>query len=80
MLDSGVRRGADIIVGLCLGAAFVFVGRAAVYGVVAGGEAGATRAIDILREQIATNLAQMGISAIDQLGPDCLSETPAAPD
>jgi L-lactate dehydrogenase (cytochrome)/(S)-mandelate dehydrogenase len=80
MLDSGVRRGADIIVGLCLGAAFVFVGRAAVYGVVAGGEAGATRVIDILREQIATNLAQMGISAIDQLGPDCLSETPAAPD
>ena len=74
MLDSGVRRGADIIVGLCLGAAFVFVGRAAVYGVVAGGEAGATRTIEILYHQIETNLAQMGITAIDQLGPQCLAE------
>ena len=74
MLDSGVRRGADIIVGLCLGAAFVFVGRAAVYGVVAGGEAGAARAIDILRQQIATNLGQMGITAIDRLGAHCLAE------
>jgi L-lactate dehydrogenase (cytochrome)/(S)-mandelate dehydrogenase len=74
MLDSGVRRGADIIVGLCLGAAFVFVGRAAVYGVVAGGEAGATRVIEILHHQIETNLAQMGITAIDQLGPHCLTE------
>ncbi len=74
MLDSGVRRGADIVIGLCLGAAFVFVGRAAVYGVVAGGEAGATRTIDILRQQIDTNLGQMGITAIDQLGPHCLTE------
>ena len=77
MLDSGVRRGADIIIGLCLGAAFVFVGRAAVYGVVAGGEAGATRTIDILREQVGSNLTQMGIPAIDQLGPHCLTETAA---
>lgn len=75
MLDSGVRRGADIIIGLCLGADFVFVGRAAVYGVVAGGEAGATRVIDILQQQISTNLAQMGITSIDQLGPHCLAET-----
>ena len=74
MLDSGVRRGADIIVALCLGAAFVFIGRAAVYGVVAGGEAGATRVVEILRHQIETNLAQMGITAIDQLGPHCLRE------
>ena len=74
MLDSGVRRGADIIVGLSLGAAFVFVGRAAVYGVVAGGEAGATRVIDILRRQVDTNLAQMGVTTIDQLGPQCLME------
>lgn len=74
MLDSGVRRGADIIIGLCLGAAFVFVGRAALYGVVAGGEAGAAKAIEILQAQVATNLGQMGITAIDQLGPQCLME------
>jgi isopentenyl diphosphate isomerase/L-lactate dehydrogenase-like FMN-dependent dehydrogenase len=74
MLDSGVRRGADIIIGLCLGADFVFVGRAAVYGVVAGAEAGAARTIDILSQQLATNLAQMGITSIDQLGAHCLME------
>jgi len=78
MLDSGVRRGADIIVGLCLGAAFVFVGRAAVYGVVAGGEAGATRVIEILRHQLTTNLAQMGVTAIDQLGAGHLHDTAKA--
>ena len=74
MLDSGVRRGADIIIGLCLGAAFVFVGRAAVYGVVAGGAAGAAKTIEILRAQVNTNMGQMGITAIDQLGPHCLTE------
>ncbi|NNE83305.1 MAG: alpha-hydroxy-acid oxidizing protein [Alphaproteobacteria bacterium] len=78
MLDSGVRRGADIIIGLCLGADFVFVGRAAVYGVVAGAEAGATRTIDILSQQLATNLAQMGVASIDQLGPHCLTEATRA--
>jgi (S)-mandelate dehydrogenase len=74
MLDSGVRRGADIVVGLSLGAAFVFVGRAAVYGVVAGGAAGAAKTIEILRAQVATNLGQMGITQIGQLGPHCLTE------
>ena len=41
MLDSGVRRGSDIIVARCLGADFVFVGRATLYGVAAAGLAGA---------------------------------------
>ena len=74
MLDSGVRRGADIIVGLCLGADFVFVGRAAVYSVVAGGEAGADKLVEILQAQINTNLGQMGVTALDGLGPQCLTE------
>tara|TARA_B110000116_G_scaffold123240_1_gene106972 strand:- start:79 stop:1236 length:1158 start_codon:yes stop_codon:yes gene_type:complete len=74
MLDSGVRRGADIIIGLCLGAAFVFVGRAAVYGVVAGGEEGAAKTINILSQQLDANLGQMGVTAINQLGPHYLTE------
>ncbi len=72
MLDSGVRRGADIVVALCLGVRFVFVGRAAVYGVAAGGLAGAKRAIDILREEIDLALAQMGCPTADRLGPEFL--------
>jgi (S)-mandelate dehydrogenase len=74
MLDSGIRRGADIIIGLCLGAAFVFVGRAAVYGVVAGGEEGAAKTINILSQQLDANLGQMGVTAINQLGPHYLTE------
>jgi L-lactate dehydrogenase (cytochrome)/(S)-mandelate dehydrogenase len=74
MLDSGIRRGADIIIGLCLGAAFVFIGRAAVYGVVAGGEEGAAKTINILSQQLDANLGQMGVTAINQLGSHYLTE------
>jgi L-lactate dehydrogenase (cytochrome)/(S)-mandelate dehydrogenase len=82
MLDSGVRRGSDIIVARCLGADFVFVGRATLYGVAAAGLSGAARALDILREEIDLNLALIGCPRFAELGPDFLlhdtgeSETP----
>lgn len=60
MLDSGIRRGSDMVIARCLGADFVFVGRATLYGVVAGGQAGAKRAIDILRGDIDMSLAMIG--------------------
>jgi (S)-mandelate dehydrogenase len=72
MLDSGVRRGSDIIVARCLGADFVFVGRATLYGVAAAGREGATRALDILREEIDINLALIGCPRFDELGSDFL--------
>jgi L-lactate dehydrogenase (cytochrome)/(S)-mandelate dehydrogenase len=72
MLDSGVRRGSDIVVGLCLGAKFVFVGRATLYGVAAGGLAGARRAIDILREEVDMTMALIGCTSVAELGPDFL--------
>ena len=72
MLDSGVRRGSDIVIGLCLGAKFVFVGRATLYGVAAGGEMGAKRALDILREELDMTLALIGCPNIAELGPDFL--------
>lgn len=74
MLDSGVRRGSDIIVAKCLGAQFVFVGRAGLYGVAAGGTAGVSRAIDILREEIDTTLALIGCPRFAELGPHFLAE------
>ena len=52
MFDSGIRRGSDIIVALCLGAKFVFVGRHTLYGVAAGGIPGATRALGIFKDEI----------------------------
>ncbi len=60
MLDSGIRRGSDAIVARCLGAQMVFAGRAPLYGVVAGGERGATKALEILRNEIDTTLALIG--------------------
>jgi len=60
MLDSGVRRGADVLKALALGARFVFVGRAPLYGLAAGGPRGVRKAIEILREEIDLVMAQIG--------------------
>jgi (S)-mandelate dehydrogenase len=70
MLDSGVRRGSDVILALCLGASFCFVGRAALYGAAAFGQEGVDKAGDILRKEIDLNMAQMGVTAVEQLGPE----------
>jgi (S)-mandelate dehydrogenase len=72
MLDSGVRRGSDIVIAWCLGARYVFVGRATLYGAAAGGTAGAKRAIAILRDEIDRVLAQIGCPSFRQLGPEWL--------
>jgi len=72
MFDSGIRRGSDIIVALCLGAKFVFVGRHTLYGVAAGGAPGAARALSIFRDEIDRALAQMGAPDIKSLGPQFL--------
>lgn len=79
MLDSGVRRGSDIVVARCLGADFVFIGRATLYGVAATGLAGASRVLDILREEIDTTLGLIGCPRFDQLGPDFILNEAAEP-
>ena len=72
MLDSGVRRGADILIALCLGAQFVFFGRPTLYGAVAGGLPGVKKALDIFRGEIDLVMGQIGCPSLDQLGPDFL--------
>lgn len=74
LLDSGVRRGADIAVALCLGADFVFTGRATLYGVVAGGTEGAQKAIAILQRELDLMLGQLGCTDLAALGPHRLME------
>jgi (S)-mandelate dehydrogenase len=78
MLDSGVRRGADIVSALCLGARFVFVGRATLYGVAAGGKRGARRALDILNQEMELVMAQIGSPSVDRLGPGNIFVPPSA--
>jgi (S)-mandelate dehydrogenase len=72
MLDSGVRRGADILIAHCLGAKFVFFGRPTLYGAVAGGVPGVEKAIGIFRNEIDLVMAQIGCPSLAELGPDFL--------
>jgi L-lactate dehydrogenase (cytochrome)/(S)-mandelate dehydrogenase len=75
MLDSGVRRGSDVVVARCLGASLVFTGRATLYGVAAGGVAGAAKAIEILRSQLDLTLGMLGCASLDELGPHILFDS-----
>ncbi len=72
LVDSGARRGADILIALCLGADFVFFGRPTLYGAAAGGLAGVKKAVDIFRGEIDLVMGQIGCPSLDQLGPDFL--------
>jgi L-lactate dehydrogenase (cytochrome)/(S)-mandelate dehydrogenase len=69
MFDGGVRRGLDAIIALCMGAKFVFVGRPTLYGVTAGGVAGAAKALEIFRREVDISMAQIGATRIADLGP-----------
>lgn len=66
MIDSGFRRGTDVVKALALGADFVFVGRATLYGASAGGEAGAARAIELLKGEIDRTMALLGCGSVDE--------------
>lgn len=79
MMDSGIRRGYEALIARCLGADFVFVGRATLYGVVAGGRAGADKAIQILRKEIDQSLALIGCPSFSQLDGSYLLGAPAVP-
>jgi len=67
IVDSGFRRGTDVVKALALGAKAVFIGRASLYGVAAHGEAGALRAINIFREEIDRTIALLGARSIEEL-------------
>jgi (S)-mandelate dehydrogenase len=68
-LDGGVRRGADVVTALCLGADAVFIGRPALYGATVGGAAGVRKVLDILRSELEMVLGQVGCPRTADLGP-----------
>ncbi|MEO7241747.1 MAG: alpha-hydroxy acid oxidase [Variovorax sp.] len=72
LVDSGFRRGADIVKALALGAKAVLVARATLYGLAAGGEAGVARALDILRDEVDRTVALMGRTRVTDLSRDDL--------
>jgi len=68
-VDSGVLSGADMVACMALGADLVLVGRAYLYGLMAGGERGVDRAATILASEVARTMALLGVRAVDELGP-----------
>lgn len=73
LVDGGVRRGVDVVKARALGADAVLVGRAVQYGVAADGEAGAARALGMLREEIDRVMALCGLADIAQAGPGLIA-------
>lgn len=78
LVDSGFRRGADVVKALALGARAVLIGRAPLYGVAAAGEAGAVRALEIFRDEIDRLLALIGCPDVAALDRDYLWLEPRA--
>lgn len=69
MIDTGIMNGADIVASLALGARFTLIGRAYLYGLMAGGRAGVDRAIAILQDEIIRTMRLLGVSTIAELHP-----------
>jgi L-lactate dehydrogenase (cytochrome) len=68
-IDGGIRSGADAVAAVGLGADAVLVGRAYLYGLMAGGEAGVDKALAILRSEVEQTMRLMGVTRLDQLEP-----------
>ena len=68
-MDTGIMHGADIVAALANGADFVWIGRAYLYGLMAGGRDGVDRTIEILSTQIYRTMKLLGVSSIDELKP-----------
>lgn len=72
LLDGGIRRGDDVFKAMALGADFCFVGRAALYAIAAGGQTGATRLCEILRDELSYAQAMTGNPQLDAIADDVL--------
>lgn len=73
LFDGGVRRGSDVLVSLCLGASFCFIGRAALYGAAAAGARGVSHAVAILQRELKQTMAMLGLPSIAHAGPDWIT-------
>lgn len=77
-LDTGVTNGADVVAAVALGADFVLVGRAYLYGLMAGGERGVDRAAEILSREVARTMGLLGAPRVSDLTPELVRLPPRA--
>ncbi|WP_193047970.1 alpha-hydroxy acid oxidase [Mycolicibacterium baixiangningiae] len=73
-IDTGIMSGADIVAAIALGAKFTLVGRAYLYGLMAGGREGVDRMIWILRDQIERTMKLLGVATLAELGPEHVTQ------
>jgi len=69
LVDTGIMNGADIVASIALGAKFTLIGRAYLYGLMAGGRAGVDRTIAILSDQIIRTMKLLEVASIEELTP-----------
>ncbi|TAM70687.1 MAG: alpha-hydroxy-acid oxidizing protein [Microbacteriaceae bacterium] len=74
LLDTGIMSGADIVAAVALGARFTLVGRAYLYGLMAGGREGVDRTIEILSTQLARTMRLLGVATLDELNPSYVTQ------
>jgi L-lactate dehydrogenase (cytochrome) len=73
-LDTGIMSGADIVAAIALGARFTLIGRAYLYGLMAGGREGVDRAIEILSVEIARTMRLLGVNSLEELRPEHVTQ------
>jgi len=69
MVDTGIMNGADIVASIAMGAKFTLIGRAYLYGLMAGGREGVDRAIEILSDQVVRTMKLLEVASIEELEP-----------
>jgi L-lactate dehydrogenase (cytochrome) len=74
ILDTGIMSGADIVAAIALGARFTLIGRAYLYGLMAGGREGVDRAIAILSSEITRTMQLLGVSSLSELEPGHITQ------
>ncbi len=73
-LDTGIMSGTDIVAAVALGARTTMVGRAYLYGLMAGGRAGVNRALSILTSEVRRTMRLLGVGALEELGPQHVTQ------
>lgn len=76
IVDSGVRRGTDVMKALALGADFVLLGRPFMFAAALGGVPGVEHAMRILKEELNRDMALIGVNRLSELNPDFLRRAP----
>jgi L-lactate dehydrogenase (cytochrome) len=76
IIDSGIRRGTDVLKALALGADFVFLGRPFLFAAAIGGTPGVLHAARILKEEVERDMALVGVNRLSELSPNLLRRMP----